>query len=123
MVGKRTIPFSLEGGGTLFNPMAPPKILIDKKGQVFVIIREKERNNKISIAGCKDISTTEWIIKDLTDFSVEAYEPCHDVTLWNERNLLHLYVQKTFQKSHERVKKTKPQMVYVLEWNPDGFFD
>ena len=55
------------------------------------------------------------MFSDLTDFSVEAWEPSHDTELWKSRRQLHLFVQKTGQGDGERTVEQEPTSVYVLE--------
>ena len=54
---------------------------------------------------------------DMTDFSVDAWEPSHDLNLWNQRRQLHVFVQPSHQGDGEKVadtgKNTEP--VYVME--------
>jgi BNR repeat-containing family member len=122
-VGRRSIPFRLKGTGTLTNPMGPPKIIVDDQDRVYVIIREEERKNRITAVCCEDISNPQWIYKDLTNFSVETYEPSYDSTLWKEKKLLHLFVQTTGDLKQKKYKKWKESMVYVLEWYPSSIFE
>ena len=62
-----------------------------------------------------DVGISKWTITDLTDFSVDAWEPSHDTELWKEQRKLHLFVQHTRQGDGERTAEIDPQMVYVLE--------
>lgn len=112
-VMERRTPFSLTGGGTKMIPISRPRLAVDDE-KIWYIFRDAERDSKVSIAYTDHVATGEWAIRDLTDFSVEAWEPLYDTELWKERKELHLFVQHTRQGDGERVKETEPRMVYVL---------
>jgi hypothetical protein len=84
-------------------------------GEVFYIFRDEERGSCVSIAHATDLAISQWTITDLTDFSVDAWEPSHDTELWKKQRKLHLFVQHTRQEDGERMAEIEPQMVYVLE--------
>ncbi len=110
--------YELKGLGTLRFPLARPQILIDKRNNIYVILRMKSRNNQISIATSSDEIKKEWKISDLTDFTVDTWEPTMDSHLWQKENILHLLVQNTG--FHKNTDKNGSQMLYVLEYNPNG---
>ena len=56
-------------------------------------------------------------MKDLTDFSVDAWEPSYDTELWKTHKKLHIFVQETHQGDGEKVKDSEATPVYVLEIN------
>ncbi len=113
-VTHRTTPFSLKGGGTKMIPISRPRMVVDKN-KAYYIFRDEERDSKVSLAYTNDIQNGDWEIRDLTDFSVGAWEPSHDTELWKHKKLLHLFVQHTRQGDGERTEEINPQMVYVLE--------
>ena len=113
-VSDRKTPFSLSGGGTKMIPIARPRIVVDGR-EIFYIFRDAERGSKVSMAHASDVSQGEWTVTDLTDFSVEAWEPSHDTELWKHNRRLHLFVQHTKQGDGERRVEFEPQPVYVLE--------
>ena len=113
-VSERKTPFSLKGGGTKMIPMARPRVVVDNK-DVFYLFRDEERGSKVSMAHTNDATHGKWVVKDLTDFSVEAWEPSFDTELWKQQRRLHVFVQHTCQGDGERQVKTAPQMIYVLE--------
>lgn len=57
----------------------------------------------------------DWHIRDLTDFSVGAWEPTLDRNLCHTRHLLHLYIQPTSQGDGETVTTAPPSPAYILE--------
>lgn len=121
-VGNRMLPFRLsgslhEGGATLRVPISRPKIVVDQEnGRGLLLFRDKERGEVVSLAYCQDISKPEWIITDLTSFSVGAWEPAIDEDRWKKEGVLDVYVQKTYG---EGVPKVDSEMAYILEvkWN------
>lgn len=117
-VSKRITPFSLSGGGTKMIPIARPRLVIENekdKCRAFYLFRDEERGSKVSMAYSGDLSSNLWTISDLTDFSVEAWEPSIDTELWKDSQKLHVFVQKTGQGDGERTSSMTPQMVYILE--------
>lgn len=113
-VTERKTPFSLKGGGTKMIPIARPRIVVEG-GEVFYIFRDGERGSRVSMAHTSDVNKGKWNITDLTDFSVDAWEPSHDTELWKKQRKLHLFVQHTRQGDGERTAEIEPQMIYVLE--------
>lgn len=113
-VSQRTTPFSLKGGGTKMIPIARPRIVVDK-GEIFYIFRDEERGSRVSMAYTRDVTRSQWMITDLTPFTVDAWEPSHDTELWKKKKRLHLFVQHTKQGDSESTIAFEPQSVYVLE--------
>lgn len=115
-VGHRTIPFSLSGGGTKMIPIARPVVASDGKN-AYYIFRDEERGGKASVAVTADIASGMWEINDITDSSVGAWEPSIDKNLWNNRHILHIFMQRTFQGDGEKpVDDSAPTPVYIIEF-------
>lgn len=112
-VGNRTLPFSLLGGGTKMIPIARPR-LVTADNHVYYIVRDAERGSRVTIHH-GNISDLDWAVKDVTDFSVDAWEPTVDSELWKNRGQLHIFVQHTSQGDGEQATTLPPQPVYVLE--------
>lgn len=112
-VGERTSPFSLSGGGTKMIPICRPRMVCDGK-TIRYIFRDTERGGKVSMA-VKDVKETEWKITDLTDYSVDAWEPSIDESLWNASRQLHIFVQETSQGDGERAVERESTPIRVLE--------
>ncbi len=111
----RQTPFSLKGVGTKSVPVARPQIAA-KKNQAYFIFRDIDRGKKVSMATTSDLRTGKWTVADLTDFSVDAWEPSFDTELWKKKKKLHIFVQETHQGDGERTIDTaEPTTVYVLE--------
>lgn len=115
-VGERTAPFSLSGGGTKMIPISRPRIVSDGKA-AYYMFRDSERGSKVSLAYTPDLGREKWTVTDVTDFSVDAWEPTHDVSLWNSHRQLHLFVQCTHQGDGEKTLESAgtASPVYVLE--------
>lgn len=117
-VSQRTQPFSLSGGGTKMIPIARPRLVVKPKGkklQAYYIFRDAERDSKVSMYYTSDIKKGVWNVKDITDFSVDAWEPSLDSDLWNSKSKLNIFVQKSSQGDGERTTDLESQMVYVAE--------
>ena len=119
-VSQRQVPFSLSGGGTKKIPISRPRLAVyqeEGKNCILYIYRDEERGSKVSLATSKDLSTKQWSHTDITDFSVESWEPTFDTTLWNESRVLNIFVQNTGQGDGEELEAIPAQMIYVLELN------
>lgn len=111
---QRTTPFSLTEGQLLGNrfPISRPKILIDDYGHCFLFFSDVERSSMVSLAYCEDRGKTQWKTVDLTNYSVEAWEPTYDRERWKREKVIDLFVQKV---SQGKDLKTEPEMARVLE--------
>ncbi len=114
VVCRRQQPFTLKGGGTKMIPIARPKIITDGL-RAYYLFRDAERGSRVSMAFTKDLKKGLWQTTDLTNFSVNAWEPAYDTELWKGQHKLHVFVQDTRQGDGERTVAVEPQMVYVLE--------
>ena len=117
-VSDRKSPFSLSGGGTKMIPISRPRLVVRPKGkklQAYYIFRDEERGSKVSMYYTSDIRKGEWNVQDLTDFSVDAWEPSLDSELWNKNYKLNIFIQKSSQGDGERTVNVDSQSVYVAE--------
>ncbi len=115
--------FSLSGQGSKSIPIARPQIIAwQNKGALAagLIFRDAERGSKVSIAVCENLQQAKWKVKDLSDYSVGAWEPTLDTELWKDKHLLNLFVQKVTQVDGEGLAKEKPEAVQVLQWQPQS---
>ena len=94
-------------------PISRPRIATDGR-KIYYIVREFERQSRVSLYSGQ-LNEEQLKVSDLTDFSVDAWEPSYDTELWKSRNKLHIFVQRTSQGDGEKVTDLPPQMVYVLE--------
>lgn len=113
-VSDRKTPFTLKGGGTKMIPVARPRMVVDGN-KAYYIVRDAERGSKVSMYYSEDIHSGKWTLSDLTDFTVNAWEPSIDSELWKQKRRLQIFVQNTMQGDGEKTVRTEPQMVYVLE--------
>lgn len=116
-VSQRTTPFSLSGGGTKCIPIARPRLAIREVNghkEAYYIFRDVERGSRVSMAYTTDLGHKPWQVKDLTNFSVEAWEPSHDTELWKTRQQLDIYVQCAYQGDGEQSVDVDARPVYVL---------
>lgn len=121
-ISNRNTPFSLKGGGTKRIPISRPQIVANSGGltnKAYMLFRDIERGNRVSVAICNDLSKQEWQYIDLTDFSVGMWEPSYDTEMWNRSKILHIYVQKVGQGDGEKTEDLPPSEVSILEWRPE----
>ena len=112
-VGTRRTPFSLSGGGTKMIPASRPQVVCDGS-RIYYVFRDAERGSRVSVA-TRPTDEAQWEIADLTDFSVDAWEPTFDKNCWRDSRRLFLFVQKTSQGDGEKTVDTPPTPVYLLE--------
>jgi hypothetical protein len=120
-VGRMTTSFHLRGGGTKSVPLGPPMIVADTTGQTdkaYMIFRADERGGRLTVAICPDLSNPNWSFQDLTDFSLDRWEPSYDTELWKREKKLHIYTQTVSQGDGERATDLQPTAVSILVWEP-----
>jgi len=121
-ISDRITTFSLSGHGTKRIPISRPRIVADSNGltdKAYMLFRDSERGDRISVAICDDISKPKWRFRDLTDFSVSMWEPSYDTEIWKRSKVLHIYVQKVGQGDGERTEALPPSDISILEWKPE----
>jgi hypothetical protein len=117
-VGTRTLGFRLSGGGTKKIPISRPQIVGGKNNALYVIFRDEERGNGVTIAASKDAERANWTLTDIYKDRLGAWEPSYDPTLWKRDGKLNLFVQRVGQGDAETLEQILPQDVSVLEWTP-----
>lgn len=125
-ISARKTPFTLSGAGTKRIPVSRPQIVAWQSGSrlsAALIFRDAERGDKVSAALNRNIGKSPWKVVSLTRQAVGSWEPSYDTELWKEKSVLHLFVQKVEQVDAEGQAKIPPQMVEVLEWNPEKTID
>jgi hypothetical protein len=115
-VGERTEPFRLSGGGTKKIPISRPLIIAGKDNDTYVIFRDEERGNGISMAISRDAAHADWKTIDLVKSPVGSWEPSYDSTLWHQKGELNLFMQKVGQGDAETLENIPPQDVSILQW-------
>ena len=121
-ISNRKLPFSLSGGGTKRLLMSRPRIVADSSqstDKAYMLFRDSERGDRVSVAICNDLGKQIWQFKDLTGFSVGMWEPSYDTELWKRSQLLHIYIQKVGQGDGEKTEDLTPSNVSILEWKPE----
>jgi hypothetical protein len=117
-VGSRSTPFSLSGGGTKMIPISRPRVVADDS-HIYYIYRDAERGSRVTLA-TRPVRGGVWEMSDLTDFSVDAWEPTLDNDLWRTRHLLHIYVQPSSQGDGERATTAPPSTLTILQLHPSA---
>ena len=121
-ISSRTTPFSLSGRGEKRIPISRCQILANSEGatdKVYILFRDTERKDRVSVAICDDLLNKSWRIKDLTDFTVGMWEPSYDTELWKHSKILHAYLQKVGQGDGGALENIPPQEISILEWKPE----
>jgi hypothetical protein len=117
----RKTSFSLSGAGSKRIPISRPQVLVKGAGtsaEVFLIFRDEERGNRVSVAGIRLSGKKKIRVFDLADEATGSWEPTYDPNLWKEKNILSLFVQNVEQADAEGTSNLPPQMIRVLEWIP-----
>jgi hypothetical protein len=117
-VGNRTQAFRLAGGGTKKIPISRPAVLTGKNNAIYIVFRDEERGNGVSVATSTDADHTQWDITDLITDPVGAWEPTYDPILWQRDGRLDLFLQRVGQGDAETLENIPPQDVSVLQWSP-----
>jgi hypothetical protein len=121
-VSRRRAPFSLSGGGSKAIPMSRPQAFaMSRNGRpsVGMIFRDVERQSRVSMAYCEDLAKPQWQVRDLTNFSVQFWEPSYDHVRWQRDGVVDLFVQRSGQGDAETLQAVEPQTAYVLEFKPE----
>ena len=116
----RLTSFYLGGGGTKKIPISRPDLLIKEKGNnryLYLLFRDQERENKISMAYTNLSKNTPWKVLNLTTESIGEWEPNYDISLWEKQKKLHVFLQNVNQIDGEGLAKSDPSMVRILEVN------
>ncbi|MFB9110967.1 BNR repeat-containing protein [Flavobacterium gyeonganense] len=118
--GFRQTSFSLGGGGTKKIPISRPDLLIkeeEKNRYLYLLFRDSERENKVSMAYTNLCENSNWKVTDLTSASIGEWEPNYDISLWEKQKKLHIFLQNVHQVDGEGLAKSEPTMVRILEVN------
>lgn len=70
------------------------------------------------MASTDSLGCGKWIVSDITDFSVDAWEPTLDLSRWYRDGVLDIFVQEAHQGDGERSVVSEPTMISVLEILP-----
>lgn len=81
----RQTDFTLSGRGTKMIPISRPRVAVGRQGGIYYVYRDIDRGSRVSLAYTSNPTGGTWLVKDLTDFSVDAWEPSYDTNLWSKR--------------------------------------
>jgi hypothetical protein len=114
----RRTSFSFSGGGTKKIPVSRPQVMVDDTGNkpvIYMLYRDNDRGSKVSMNVCYDIDadTIQLFVFDVTDFSVDDWEPTYDIDLWKDSLQLDVFVQRMKQGDGETLSDLSAQPVYV----------
>ncbi|KOS06390.1 neuraminidase [Flavobacterium akiainvivens] len=109
----RTGNFNLGGGGTKSIPISRPELMV-KNNTVYLLYRDEERGNKVSLAHI-NLSSKKWQVSNLTSTPVGQWEPNFDKELWAATGQLHIFAQEVNQADGEGVNNVPPTPVRVIE--------
>jgi hypothetical protein len=116
----RKTAFSLSGVGTKSIPVSRPQIVVKGKGKaanIFLIFRDAERTNKVSVYQ-HSLNSEKNKIYDLHEADMGSWEPSYDHDRWKSTGMLGLFIQPVRQADGEGMTGNSAQMVSVLEWTP-----
>ncbi len=115
--GFRKSGFELGGGGTKKIPVSRPEILWSPKNgeNLYLLFRDGERGNKISLAHCSYPYHSPWKVKDITSYSVGEWEPNYDLELFSKEGKLHIFTQNVTQKDGEGLVNMEPTPIKIIE--------
>ena len=113
-ITRRKTPFSLRHIGSKPIQISRPKVLVDDKDKVYVIFRDMERGNGVSVAMSESPTYAKWVTKDITDIPLGSWEPNY-VALWRRARVIHLLHQQVEWQDMGK----EPTTVSVLEWRPE----
>jgi len=120
-ISNRKTPFTMSGRGEKRVPISRCQIFADSDGptdKVYLLFRDMERKDRVSVAICDDLQERTWRFMDLTDFEVGMWEPSYDTELWKSSKILHLYLQRVGQGDGGALEDVPPQEISILEWTP-----
>lgn len=121
-ISKRTMDFSLSGVGTKKIPISRPQLVVDDRAAdsigVYMVYRDTEQTSKVSLYQTTNLAKDVWTTSNLTDYTVDSWEPSYDTELWMKSRILHLFVQRVGQGDGETTVSLPPQTVTILEWKP-----
>jgi hypothetical protein len=112
--------FELSGTGTRQLPCARPQVLVNGTGNaadIYVLFRDEERGGKASIAklGLQDMEIITKKMIDITDSSLEEWEPNYDIALWNQSKKINIFMQKEYFSVDGNTDKSQKEYIYVAD--------
>lgn len=114
-IGTRKRDFDLSGPGSRSVPVSRPLVLIARSGRTWVVLRDEERGNGVSLASCRRLGVDPWSFEDLPTGDLGRWEPTHDAGAWQRSNTLCLFLQYVGQGDRETPVPLDPTPVELLE--------
>jgi len=115
---RRTLDFELEGIGSRSIPISRPQLLIGKNDSgntvVTLIYRDEEYGNQVC-ATQATLPEFEWKTSILFARDMGRWEPGFDSNLWQNRQVLNLFLQTVGQGQAETLESIAPTMVSIME--------
>ncbi|MEP4534617.1 MAG: BNR repeat-containing protein [Cyclobacteriaceae bacterium] len=118
-ISKRTIPFSLSGGGTKRIPISRPQVIyqnLKRKEMIGVIFRDED--GKPVMLSSRDFPFSKWQQTTLANLDLGLWEPSYDTELWDRSQDLNLFIQRVDQIDGEGLSMIEREMVKILECKP-----
>lgn len=115
VLGPRKLDFTLAGRGSRSSPLSRPLVLVSRSGLTWVVYRDEERGNQVTVAHTKKLGAQAWSYEDLSTGDVGRWEPVFDAGAWARSGTLCLLVQKVGQGDRETPVALGPTPVEMVE--------
>jgi hypothetical protein len=87
----------------------------DGESGIYLVYRDEEQGNKITLAANNNFPTGPWTIENLGDNNYYNWEPTYDQQHWITRRQLNIFIQRVGQGDGETLEDLPPQPISVLE--------
>jgi hypothetical protein len=115
VLGPRNLDFVLAGPGSRSSPFSRPLVLVSRSGRTWVVYRDEERGNQVTLARNESLGNASWSFEDLAVGDVGRWEPVYDAGAWARSGNLCLLLQKVGQGERETPVPLDPTPVEVVE--------
>ena len=105
--------FRLSGGGTKKIPISRPSVLIEKD-KLLLIYRDEQKGNKVQLSTANLFDNKPPKTFEITNETVNDWEPNYDTVLWQRDRKLNLFVQSVEQVDGEGLANFTESLVRVL---------
>jgi hypothetical protein len=115
-IGKRTLNFSLSGGGTKKIPISRPQVLVEENETIHFLFRDEALGNK----PCEYIgklNSDRWKLNIIIPVNVGSWEPTYDIEAFRLSGKISIFVQRTGQGDGEKLEGIPAQPVMVIDNN------
>ena len=117
-ISDRQTPFTLGGSGTRRIPISRCQIFVrEKPGATlaYLLFRDAERGSRVSLATTASLGKLPWTFSDLTEESVDMWEPSYDTELWRSQGELHVFVQRVGQGNRDTAEDVGMHPAGIIE--------